>query len=777
MASKLSTPKVRPSTTTQAASSTKRVPITKSTKLLLPSPKGASVPIRTSLDTPSESVFQAFDGGDEPQAAVLLRQKLYYDHWTILQTHIDAILAQSNNDLLKQLVDFVSHAHDSPSGVKSLFNELPTAALLTGINPTDHTQVYSHLVEHIKAAGHSSSTLLAANATSLKMAMNCMIQGLCDIPSEEDDANDSGLTNVSSIERVPKGAKAPLFSIERLSGWYRHRREISATPTGKLVVFIPEFEIFDPEVLSKLLAICCKRTSELPFVFIFGIATSIDCIHQMLSKATVCSLKIEKFQLHRSLDCINDLARMFQLDSKPGFRLGSWPYQQLLENYHLHDLSVSAFVRGVQYSVMAYYYGNPLSCFQSLLKESAIVNDQTDMSWVSDIHYLRLRMLPSFKTYVESIRTTQPRLAYDLLINDHLLLDHSIYLMSRVSVYQQRVRAAVNIVTGLQQSFESVYLKRPMCTLVKDLLRENLMDSDLLKTMENVHKNQPLSKVKATLEEIKRILLNFPEPDSSMAAPVECTDDTPEPVTPLGKSKSKRMLTKIETIDMLLERAIKFEKGNDEDMEEPVRDEDETMYLIKNGLKRVREQKMHERRSKVSTLLKPIEQGVLPSDRSVTSWTAAATLCIWDALRDMLHPYTSMPLHELFYFDDQGRSLSKVFNAQPRAVVQTALGHPDTYMPCDRCCDPSQTISSSLDDTSIAYTLYLECGRLINLYDWHTAFAYILQSKSACCTAVPDPLEIQVRFVKAVADLQHLGFIKPTARKTDHVVRLTWGTI
>jgi origin recognition complex subunit 3 len=34
---------------------------------------------------------------------------------------------------------------------------------------------------------------------------------------------------------------------------------------------------------------------------------------------------------------------------------------------------------------------------------------------------------------------------------------------------------------------------------------------------------------------------------------------------------------------------------------------------------------------------------------------------------------------------------------------------------------------------------------------------------------------IQARFIRAVAQLQLLGFIQSSKRKTDHVARLTWG--
>ena len=33
----------------------------------------------------------------------------------------------------------------------------------------------------------------------------------------------------------------------------------------------------------------------------------------------------------------------------------------------------------------------------------------------------------------------------------------------------------------------------------------------------------------------------------------------------------------------------------------------------------------------------------------------------------------------------------------------------------------------------------------------------------------------QARFIRCVAQLQLLGFVQSTKRKTDHVARLTWG--
>lgn len=88
---------------------------------------------------------------------------------------------------------------------------------------------------------------------------------------------------------------------------------------------------------------------------------------------------------------------------------------------------------------------------------------------------------------------------------------------------------------------------------------------------------------------------------------------------------------------------------------------------------------------------------------------------------------------------------------------------------------------------------------MINMYDWFSAFGMILERglESTTLKEVKKPFkkkgrqqepdferqggldqkEVQARFISGVAELQFMGFIKPTNRKTDHVQRLTWGYI
>ncbi|KAJ2496614.1 Origin recognition complex subunit 3, partial [Coemansia sp. RSA 2052] len=159
-------------------------------------------------------------------------------------------------------------------------------------------------------------------------------------------------------------------------------------------------------------------------------------------------------------------------------------------------------------------------------------------------------------------------------------------------------------------------------------------------------------------------------------------------------------------------------------------------------------------------------------------------------LRTCLSPYQSAPLHEVFYYK-HSLLLDTTFSAQPRAAVQAALGKSAYYIDCDCCkaatCDSDasdaasedgadQRVMPSMHDTSIAYRLHQECGRMINLYDWHSAFSSVVEGESAKVRGSANcQRAIQARFMRAVEEMRLLGFIKSTQRKTDHVIRLTWG--
>lgn len=134
-----------------------------------------------------------------------------------------------------------------------------------------------------------------------------------------------------------------------------------------------------------------------------------------------------------------------------------------------------------------------------------------------------------------------------------------------------------------------------------------------------------------------------------------------------------------------------------------------------------------------------------------------------------LRPLSRAPaFNELFVFHDIQRVRRQIVGA-PRGALHTALNDPHYYLQCSCCTTNDQLILPHLPDVCIAYKLHLECPKFINLYDWLLAFKTVLENDD-----VSDDPQLQARFIRAISELQFLGYIKAAKQKTDHVVRLTW---
>lgn len=147
-------------------------------------------------------------------------------------------------------------------------------------------------------------------------------------------------------------------------------------------------------------------------------------------------------------------------------------------------------------------------------------------------------------------------------------------------------------------------------------------------------------------------------------------------------------------------------------------------------------------------------------------------------VREYLTPAELQPLSEVCYYSSSG-VLRQRLNVTPRTSIQAALSHPFYYLQNESLKTNSGTISSAAPDLCIVYKLHLECGRLINLYDWLEAYVTVMSAAEDQDTNSEeggkyDSLK-HARFIQAVSEMEFLGFVKSTKQKTDHVARLTWG--
>lgn len=77
---------------------------------------------------------------------------------------------------------------------------------------------------------------------------------------------------------------------------------------------------------------------------------------------------------------------------------------------------------------------------------------------------------------------------------------------------------------------------------------------------------------------------------------------------------------------------------------------------------------------------------------------------------------------------------------------------------------------------SVIYRIYLECGHMINLFDWLQSFVDRTENADLKELSESKRKRMQALFFRSITELQFMGFIKPTNRKVDHVVKLTNGS-
>ncbi|OAX35042.1 hypothetical protein K503DRAFT_697611, partial [Rhizopogon vinicolor AM-OR11-026] len=186
---------------------------------------------------------------------------------------------------------------------------------------------------------------------------------------------------------------------------------------------------------------------------------------------------------------------------------------------------------------------------------------------------------------------------------------------------------------------------------------------------------------------------------------------------------------------------------------------------------------------------------------------------ISDLLGDWLSEYFKLrivaledtPLWDIWYTGSTPFS-SELINPSPRASVLAGLIRPQDYVSPGHPSEDDE--DDDLPDTSILFKGYLESGKMINVYDWFESFVVVLEARTRRLLKKPIPddtrgnsatpsrkkgkqkqvedevvngnageddeewhMEVQARFIRALQELDYLGFIKHTGRKADHVMR------
>lgn len=164
----------------------------------------------------------------------------YRKLWLKIRDQLDRLQSGNYSKILDDLLSFVEGSYQSLEygGV------LPTAALLTGINQIDHMVQFGTLAGKIRNNTFSLVVLLQSrDCPTMKAAVETLVSGFVEDNRtlEEDD---------SESRRLRRNQ----LNLGVLRAWYLEKHEhLDRKPN--LTVIVPDFELFNPEVLQDLLLV------------------------------------------------------------------------------------------------------------------------------------------------------------------------------------------------------------------------------------------------------------------------------------------------------------------------------------------------------------------------------------------------------------------------------------------------------------------------------------------------------------------------------------------
>ncbi|KAI8325015.1 hypothetical protein GQ54DRAFT_255601 [Martensiomyces pterosporus] len=539
----------------------------------------------------------------------------------------------------------------------------------------------------------------------------------------------------------------------------------SSADSSRVVVVLQDLEGFPPLVVDDFIRIAGNCCGSVPIVLVLGLATSYESLHQSLTKASISTLNVERFNLQRSKQCIDAIISKVLVRCMATLSFGAEAYKSLLDQFLLYNFSITAFVRKMKYAAMDFFYAHPLSVLVSMVKqtESGTVSVIDCPIQLSHDQAELIRMQRSVQRFLEHhVRAGGDRDYFNRAVNDDGFLQTVVVpqMLRKLASYRQLYSLGIDFAQAIQdESPES--MRKPIRTLHYYGLSQTYGECTHWKTLSAIVRKMKAPEMELLLAKLCHIADRAVGVDWRLAA--ESGLDIPERLR-----QAQALLADPEGDNSAPSGAAATERTSGQGQTKRIRtrtDMESRPFLLFDS-------------SSSDHVLRALDK---------------CSGMIEDILRSCLSAYRDVPLQEVFYYK-HSLLLDTTFSAQPRAAVQAALGKTAYYINCE-CCkasassdedgseagmggndeDADQRIVPSMQDTSIAYRLHQECGRMINLYDWYSAFSSVVEKEEFTAGRAPDQSETQARFLRAVEEMRLLGFIKSTQRKTDHVVRLTWG--
>lgn len=641
------------------------------------------------------------------------RESFYRQTWARLEGDILKCQNEAHVDALDAVVEFVQRTNPSLRNTRDRI-EVPTAALIMGVNMSDHAAVFQHLTSKLrKSVTRMIASVQMKDCNSISSMMQKVVLDI--VQAVMDDV--AVKKNVCTMETLAVLHKSLMG---KMQGSPKKHRKSLLKKDDPIVVIIEDTVGFKPSILQDFILICSDYINRLPLVLVLGISTTVMTVHSIVPQRASSCLSIETFA---SMPVTEYLSHVFQevlLDPTIPFKLGPHVFQLIVDVVLFHDFSLTNLLHMLKMCLFEHFHSAPESV---LCCPEEHINNAVRALSCEEIE--EITNLPSFQKYLEEGKHS-PRQANTKTLTRFV---KELHLHHRKSLIMLR----------LLYEFSKNLPNSPMGRQFRDVYLTFL--------------GSPIGKSEGFQMLTKLIrVMSFDEIEGRLRSALIVLGEQDASLRELGLCDLN------DSISLFIERLEVVGK-----LAEAKHDDAQESVPVDWGNIRSRSQ-LKEKLKDIAKTKKQSPFEMLRDDLADYLVKAYSSVC----------PPTELPLHEVLYFDD-APVIKQYFLPSPRSAMHSALMKPHAYLKCE-CCKylESADLSSTLPDMCLAYKLHLEGGKLINLYDWMQSYRSVRTGNKK--PSSDEEKLIEAQFFRSVAELQLLGYVRSTRKKTDHVARMTWGS-
>lgn len=238
--------------------------------------------------------------------------RVYSDTWQKLHSNILKLQVASNGRIIEDLLNYV--IKETQGKRRKYTNEvLPTAALLTGINQSDHLQQFNTLSKRLKEKiSVDVCVLQSRDCSSTKTGIEAMVYNFLESEqNKQENSNGKRLRRSQCTVRQLKKWYHDNWSgfngLEKSNEGEVKKNDIKTIENHTLLVVLPDFECFLPAVLQDLISILSSHCVELSIFLVLGIATSVNAIHGTLPYHVTNKMKLRVFETQTAPIILNEV--------------------------------------------------------------------------------------------------------------------------------------------------------------------------------------------------------------------------------------------------------------------------------------------------------------------------------------------------------------------------------------------------------------------------------------------------------------------------------------